>query len=80
MVSAINYKPRGEVPLKVSGRMNAQTLRYRQLDVRSNPSNYRALPGQYLFVFTLQPRLGSVFPMHIITFVQAERTLKYFRF
>ena len=62
MVSAINYKPR-EVPLKVSGRMNAQTSRFRQLKVRSDLSNYHVLPGQYSFVFT--QRLGSAFSMHI---------------
>ena len=64
MVSTINYEPRG-VPLKFSGRMNAQTSRFRQLEVRSDLSNYRALPGQYSFVFT--QRLGSAFSMHIVT-------------
>ena len=43
--------------------MNAQTSRFRQLEVRSDLSNYRALPGQYSFVFT--QRLGSAFSMHI---------------
>ena len=38
-VSASNYEPRG-VPLEVSGRVNAQTSRFRQLDVRSDLSNY----------------------------------------
>ena len=71
-----NYEPRG-VPLKVSGRVNAQTSRFRQLEVRSDLSNYRALPGQYSFVFT--QRLGSAFSMHIVTIVRAERT-PYFRF
>ena len=77
MVSAINYEPR-RVPLEVSGRMNAQTSRFRQLKVRSDLSNYYALPGQYSFVFT--QRLGSAFAMHIGTIMRAERTLKYFRF
>ena len=79
MVSAINYKSWG-VPLEVSGRMNAQTSRFCQLGVRSDLSNYRALPGQYSFVFT--PRLGSAFSMHIVTIMRAERTLtcRYFRF
>ena len=53
--------------------MNAQTSRFRQLEVRSDLSNYRALPGQYLFVF--MQRLGSAFSMHIVTIVRAERTL-----
>ena len=77
MVSAINYEPWG-VPLKVNGRMNAQTSRFRQLEVRSDLSNYRALLGQYSFVFT-QP-LGSAFSMRVVTIMRAERTLKYFRF
>ena len=53
--------------------MNAQTLRFRQLEVRSDLSNYCALPGQYSFVF--KQRLGSAFSMHIVTIVRAERTL-----
>ena len=61
MVSAINYEPWG-VPLEVSGRMNAQTLRFHQLKVRGDLSNYRALPGQYSFVFTQW--LGSAFFMY----------------
>ena len=79
MVSTINYEPLG-VPPVVSGQMNAQSSRFRQLEVRSDGhlSNYCALPGQYLFVFT--QRLGSAFAMHIVTIVQAERTIKYFRF
>ena len=72
MISAINYKLR-EGPLEVSGRMNSQTSRFRQLEVRSDLSNYRALPGQYSFVFTQQ--LGSAFSMHIVTIMRAERTL-----
>ena len=68
MVNAINYEPRG-VLHEVSGHMNAQTSRFRQLEVRSDLSNYHALPGQYLFVFT--QRLGSAFAMHIVTIVQA---------
>ena len=77
MVSAINDEPRG-VPLEVSGRMNAQTSRFLQLKVRSDLSNYCALPGQYSFVFT--QRLGSAFSMQIVTIVRAKRTLNYFRF
>ena len=76
-VSATNYEP-WVVPLEVSGRMNAQTSRFRQLEVRSDLSNYCALPGQYSFVFS--QRLGSTFSMHIVTIMRAERTLKYFRF
>ena len=49
--SATNYEPQG-VPLEVSRRVNAQTLRFRQLEVRSDLSIYCALPGQYSFVFT----------------------------
>ena len=71
-VSATNYEPRG-VPLEVNGRVNAQTSRFRQLEVRSDLSNYRALPGQFSFVF--MQRLGSAFSMHIVTIVRAERTL-----
>ena len=77
MVSAINYELRG-VPFEVSGCMNAQTSRFCQLEVRSDLSNYHALPGQYSFVF--MQRLGSAFSMHIVMIVQAERALKYFRF
>ena len=62
-VSATNYEPQG-VPLEVSGRVNAQTSRFRQLEVMSDLSNYCALPGQYSFVFT--QRLGSAFSMHIV--------------
>ena len=72
MVSAINYELRG-VPFEVSGRMKAQTSRFRQLEVRSDLSNYCVLPGQYLFAFTQQ--LGSAFSMHIVMMVQAEHTL-----
>ena len=74
MVSAINYELQG-VPLEVSGRMNAQTSRFHQLEVRSDLCNYRTLPGQYSLVFT--QRLGSAFSMHIVTIMQAERTRKY---
>ena len=63
----------GGVPLEVSGRVNAQTSRFRQPKVRSDLSNYCVLPGQYSFVFT--QRLGSAFSMHIVTIVRAERTL-----
>ena len=77
MVSAINYELRG-VPLEVSGRINVQTSRFRQLEVRSDLFNYRVLPGEYLFVFTQW--LGSAFSMHIVTIMRAERTLKYSRF
>ena len=66
MVSAINDEPRG-VPLKVSRCMNAQTLRFLQVKVRSDLSKYRALTGQYSFVFTQQ--LESVFSMRIVTIV-----------
>ena len=84
MVSTTNYEPRGGggggVPFVVNGRMNAQTLRIRQLKVRSDLSNYHALPGQYSFVF--KPHLGSAFFMHIhvVTIKRAKRTLKFFRF
>ena len=40
-VSATNYEPRG-VPVEVSGRVNAQTSRFRDLEVKSDLSNYRA--------------------------------------
>ena len=46
--------------------MNAQTLKFRQLEVRSDLSNYCAFPGQYSFVFT--QRLGSPFSMHIYSY------------
>ena len=60
-----------------SGRVNAQTSRFRQLEVRSDLSNYRALPGQYSFVFT--QRLGSAFSMH--SYDRASRAYtKYFQF
>ena len=58
--------------------MNAQTSMFSQLEVRSDLSNYRALPGQYSFVF--MQRLGSAFSMHIVVIMLAKRTLKYFRF
>ena len=70
MVRAINYEPQ-RVPLEVSGRMNAQTSRFHQLEVRSDLSNYCALPGQYSFVFTQQ--LGSAFSMHIYSYEYASR-------
>ena len=76
-VSATNYEP-WVVPLEVNRRMNAQTSRFRQLEVKSDLSNYCALPGQYSFVFS--QRLGSAFSMNIVTIVRAKRTLKYFRF
>ena len=72
MASATNYEPRG-VPLEVSGHVNALITRFRPLEVRSDLSNYCALPGQYSFVFTQQ--LGSAFSMHIVKIVRAERTL-----
>ena len=67
-----NYEP-WVVPLKVSGHMNAQTSRFRQLEVKSDLSNYRALPGQYSFVFSQW--LGSAFSMNIVTIVQTKHTL-----
>ena len=77
MVSTIHYELRG-VPLEVSERMNAQTSMFRQLEVRSDLSNCRVLPGQY-FVFT--QRLGSALSLliHVVTIMRSERTIKYFR-
>ena len=60
-VSATNYEP-WVVPHEVSGHVNAQTSGFRQLEVRSDLSNYHALPGQYSFVFS--QRLGSAFHAH----------------
>ena len=42
-----NHNSFTAVPLEVSGRMNAQTSRFCQLEVRNDLSNYCALPGQY---------------------------------
>ena len=75
--SATNYERRG-VPLEVSRRVNAQTSRFCQLKLRSDLSNYRALSGQYSFVFT--QRLGSAFSMHIVTIRASRAYTKYFRF
>ena len=62
------------VPLEVSGRVNAQTSRFRQLEVRSDLSDYRALPSQLTLV-CVHAAIGAAFSMHIVTIVRAERTL-----
>ena len=70
-VSAINYEPQG-VPLKASGRVNAQTSRFYELELKSDLSNYHEILGQkYSFVFMQRP--GSAISMHMI--VRAELTL-----
>ena len=58
-VSAINYEPRG-VPVEVSGRVNAQTSRFRQLEVKSDLSDYCALPNR----LCSRSDLGCIFHAH----------------
>ena len=69
MVSAINYELRG-IPLEVCGRMNAQTLRFRQLKVTSDLSNCCALPGHASLAYIYA--VASVCIFHAHTIVRAE--------
>ena len=73
MVSAINYEPRGVVPLEASGHMNAQTSRFRQLEVWSDLVKLPCTPGSLLICVQAAARV-CIF-MHIVTIVRAERTL-----
>ena len=61
-----------------SGRINAQTSRFHQLEVRSDLSNYSCASGSIVVCVLAAARV--TFSMHIVTIMRTERTLKYFRF